>query len=44
MGYPTHDKIFRVVEGDMSKKAYKNKLNFLKKRAKGCYIQEKFFT
>ena len=36
--------IFKVVEGDISKKDYKNKHNFFQKRAKYCFIQETFFT
>ena len=35
--------IFKVVEGDISKKEYKNKRNFFQKRAKDCFIQENFF-
>ena len=36
--------IFKVVEGDISKKYYKNKHNCFQKRAKDCFIQENFFT
>ena len=36
--------IFKLVEGDISKKNYKNKYNFFQKRAKDCFIQENFFT
>ena len=36
--------IFTVVEGDISKKDYKNKQDLFQKRAKGCFIQENFFT
>ena len=32
--------IFKVVEGAISKKDYKNKHNFFQKRAKDCFIQE----
>ena len=30
--------IFKVVEGDIRKKDYKNKHNFFQKRAKDCFI------
>ena len=36
--------ILKVVEGDISKKDYKNKQIFFQKRAKDCFIQENFFT
>ena len=36
--------IFKVVEGDISKKDYKNKHNFFQKRPKHCFIQENVFT
>ena len=36
--------IFKEVEGDISKKDYKNKQDLFQKRAKGCFIQENFFT
>ena len=35
---------FKVVEGDMSKKDYKNKHNVFQKRAKDCFILENKFT
>ena len=35
--------IFKVVEGDISKKDYKDK-NLFQKRAKDCFILENFFT
>ena len=34
---------FKVVEGDIGKKDYKNKHNFFQKRAKNCFTQENFF-
>ena len=34
--------ICKVVEGDLSKKDYKNKHNFFQKRAKDSFIQENF--
>ena len=36
--------IFKVVQGDISKKDYKNKDNFFQKRPKDCFIQENVFT
>ena len=36
--------ICKVVEGDLSKKDYKNKHNFFQKRAKDCFIKENLFT
>ena len=36
--------IFKVVDGEISKKDYKNKHNCFQKRAKDCFIQENFFT
>ena len=35
--------IFKVIEGDISKKDHKNKHNFFQKTAKNCFIQENFF-
>ena len=34
--------IFRVIEGDISNKDYKNRHNFFQKRAKDCLIKEIF--
>ena len=36
--------IFKVVDGDISKKDYRSKHNFFQKRAKNCFLQENFFT
>ena len=44
MGYPIMINVFKVAEGDISKKDYKNKLNFFQKKAKHCFIQENFLT
>ena len=35
--------IFKVVEGDISKKDYKNKYNFFQKKVKECFMQENIF-
>ena len=35
--------IFKVAEGDISKKDYKSKHNFFQKRAKDCFLQENVF-
>ena len=40
----SHKKHLQIVEGDISKKDYKNEHNFFQKRAKDCFIQENFFA